>query len=119
MSGIHIVLYIICEAIIIIGYSLRTVLDKLPTFGPSDLIVIKRANECEVWTNRSFKVGELVLAPETNEIKDRNWSQGHAALVKYDVTWFYELIKGVVCIICHIVIVVERGTTIMYGRLLY
>ena len=40
------------------------------------------ARKTEVWTARSFKEHELVLAPWTTDIRDRMWTQGLAVSVK-------------------------------------
>lgn len=68
-----------------VGYSLEKTLRELPDYGDSDLVVITRGDATEIWTLKDFPQHKLAFGPEANEIKDRNWSQSRAALVKFDV----------------------------------
>ena len=51
-------------------FVMSAVASKVPEFGKGDLAMILRDKQTEVWTLRKFKAGELLLAPETTELKD-------------------------------------------------
>jgi hypothetical protein len=63
-----------------VGFNVNQLADMLPNFSSEDLIICKRDDAVEVWTRRDFAKGELVLAPETHEIKDRYWTAGRSVL---------------------------------------
>ena len=53
----------------------------LKTFGPEDLVLCIRDKKVEVWTNRAFKANELILGPDTTEIKDRYFTHNRSVRV--------------------------------------
>jgi len=68
--------------------SIRTVCDRVriavdenrDPFGFDDLVVVQRHNGkafiTEVWTHRDFDAKELILAPASNELKEKYWTKG-------------------------------------------
>ena len=64
-----------------VGFVMSAVSDHSPTFGKNDLAVICRDRQTEVWTMRPFKAGELVLAPQTTELKDAFWTANKSVKV--------------------------------------
>ena len=77
----------------LLGFAHCNVVSNTPEFTEKDLAVVKVDDKVEVWTLREFKPNTLVLSPETPEYRDRSWSQGRSALIRYDTTF-----------LCHIVI---------------
>jgi hypothetical protein len=70
-----------------LGVALETVISLMPVFGKDDLAIVQRNQDIvEVWTLKEFAPFKLMFAPETNEFKDRNFTYGKSALVKYDVS---------------------------------
>ena len=61
-------------------------LDALSDYTDADLLVVTRNDTTEVWTLKDFGPHKLAFGSEANDIKDRNWSQHMAALVKFDVS---------------------------------
>ena len=41
----------------------------------------KGAWKCEVWANRDFQAGELIIGAISTDLKDRMWTYGAAALI--------------------------------------
>ena len=52
------------------------------TYGPDDLLIVKRDSTFEVWTLKAFKPGELVFVPETSEIKPRFYTVGRSVIAR-------------------------------------
>ena len=50
-----------------------------------DILIVKRGSMHEAWTLREFKAGELVLVPESTEIKQRFYTQERSAICKNTV----------------------------------
>lgn len=69
----------------LLGFALGPVIQTTQKLDTADLTLVKRNGDLEVWTTRDFAAGTLVLAPETNEWKSRNWSLSASTIVKYDV----------------------------------
>jgi hypothetical protein len=63
-----------------VGFNVGQLADMLTNFTSEDLAICKRDGVVEVWTRRDFSRAELILAPETNEIKDRYWTAGRSVL---------------------------------------
>jgi hypothetical protein len=66
-----------------LGMTLATVIEMVPTYGLEDFHVVTRNSKVEVWAAKDYPPNTIVLAPETNEWKDRLWSQSRSVLVKY------------------------------------
>ena len=49
----------------------------------TDILIARRGKKIELWSLVAWKAGELVLAPYTAEVKDRYWTLGRSALLKY------------------------------------
>ena len=64
-----------------VACALSQVAQCAPKFTSKDLLVVKRGAAFEVWTQRAFKANELILVPETLDVRDRFWSAGKAVLV--------------------------------------
>jgi len=64
-----------------IGFQMVAIMDALPASDEQDLIIVKRDNVYEVWTNKAVEAGQLVLVPDTTEIKDRYWTASRSVLV--------------------------------------
>ena len=77
----------------LLGFAHYNVVYNTPELNEKDLAVVKVDDTVEVWTLREFKPNTLVLSPETPEYRDRSWSQGRSALIRYDTTF-----------LCHILI---------------
>ena len=60
--------------------AMASVSDLLPNYTADDLTIVKRASRIEVWTNRDFPAGTLVLSADTAEVKDRYGTHTAAAL---------------------------------------
>ena len=66
-----------------LGMALATIIDMVPTYGLGDFHVVTRNNKVEVWAAKDYAPNSIILAPETNEWKDKMWSQTRSVLVKY------------------------------------
>jgi hypothetical protein len=52
------------------SFLMAMIAGQAPEYGPDDFAVVLRDRQTEVWSMRAFKAGELLLAPETTELKD-------------------------------------------------
>ena len=67
-----------------LGFVLKCVEDQTPVLTQDDVLVVRRNKVLEVWTNRDFAKGTLILAPTTTEYKDRYFTVGRSALVQQE-----------------------------------
>ena len=56
--------------------SIALVGQQCPTFEFKDFLVVRRGAMTEVWTKRSFKKHEIMLAPVGSSVKDAYWTRG-------------------------------------------
>ena len=67
--------------------TLRIVMEQAPVFTTKDLLVVERADldgkasSQEVWTNRDFAKGELILVPLFQLIFDKLWTRHQSASI--------------------------------------
>lgn len=69
----------------LLGFAQCNVISTMPTYTEGDFLLVKVGGDTRVYTLKDFDAHELAFAPETDEYKDRNWSQRRSALVQYDV----------------------------------
>ena len=59
-----------------VGFQIENIAISQPTLTKDDVTVCKRGESIEVWAHRNFSAGEIIIAPETQDVKDRYWTTG-------------------------------------------
>ena len=65
-----------------IKFITESIASGVPTYGPGDLMIVKRNSDFEVWTLKVFKPGELVFLPESGEVKSRFYTVNRSVVVR-------------------------------------
>ena len=58
----------------VVSFALSTVVDLCPAYTKQDITIARRDSTVEVYANRNFAKGELMLAPDATELRDRAYS---------------------------------------------
>ena len=53
-----------------VSFVLGQIRAKVPDYTSDDFTIVKREDEFEVWTRRTFKANSIIFVPNTTEIKD-------------------------------------------------
>ena len=69
-----------------VAMGLKILYDNLPKFTPKDLVVCHRQNskgawKTEVWANRDFPAGELMIGAMSTDLRDRMWTYNASVLI--------------------------------------
>ena len=62
--------------------ALSAIADEMDLVAPEGLVLVTRDGKSEIWTEKQFKKGTLILAPSMAEVKDRYWRLGRSVLLR-------------------------------------
>jgi hypothetical protein len=62
--------------------ALSAIADETELVAPDGLVLVTRGGKAEVWTEKQFKKGTLIIAPSMAEVKDRYWTLGRSVLLR-------------------------------------
>ena len=65
-----------------VQFGLGLLLEQQDEYSEKDFTIATIDSKVTVWAHRDFAAHDLVLLPDTNEIKDRFWTLGRSSLIK-------------------------------------
>jgi hypothetical protein len=71
----------ICNLKSTVGFIMGVVASLSPKYSADDFCIVLRDRQTEVWAMRAFKACEILLCPETTELKDVYWTQNKSVKV--------------------------------------